>query len=265
MSRLERAFLPATHDEVREARGILIPPAYTKILLAKDPNEPLQATALTPKGKTAYYYHPEHLKRRAVLKWQRVRVLVKRIDELATLIHERAQEGDTRALTLLLILLTGMRNGNPGQGEKPAYGASSLLLEHVVLRRESPRIVLHFPGKKGVLQHFELDEQVLFEHIRQRQIACDFDPKAKLFPHDARATLRCLRRLAGRIKVHDLRTWHATMLAVEFIKLFRAEGIPEEKLESAVAKQVAARLGNTPAVVRKAYFDPMLFQKEEPA
>ncbi len=58
--------------------------------------------------------------------------------------------------------------------------------------------------------------------------------------------------------VKDLRTWHGTVLAAE---AFVDADPPVAKsvikrVESAVVKEVAEALGNTPAVARSAYVDP---------
>ena len=59
--------------------------------------------------------------------------------------------------------------------------------------------------------------------------------------------------------VKDLRTWHGTVLAAE--AFVDADPPPESKraikrVESAVMKEVAEGLGNTPAVARGSYVDP---------
>ena len=61
----------------------------------------------------------------------------------------------------------------------------------------------------------------------------------------------------------ECRTWGGTRAAVQ---TFAATGRPEPSSQRALAKaqrevvcQVAARLGNTPAVCRKAYIDPCVF------
>lgn len=61
----------------------------------------------------------------------------------------------------------------------------------------------------------------------------------------------------------DFRTWGGTMAA---LRQFAANALPESPSERALAAlekqvvcEVAARLGNTPAVCRKAYIDPSVF------
>jgi DNA topoisomerase-1 len=58
--------------------------------------------------------------------------------------------------------------------------------------------------------------------------------------------------------VKDLRTWHGTVLAAEaFVDADPpASKAVVKRVESAVMKEVAEALGNTPAVARGSYVDP---------
>ena len=65
--------------------------------------------------------------------------------------------------------------------------------------------------------------------------------------------------------VKDLRTWHGTVLAAA---AFVDADPPENKsvikrVESAVMKEVAEELGNTPAVARASYVDPRVVEGYE--
>jgi DNA topoisomerase IB len=65
----------------------------------------------------------------------------------------------------------------------------------------------------------------------------------------------------------DFRTWGGTLAA---FKLLAATPVPDppskaalNRARNAVIKEVARALGNTPAVARKAYIDPCMFQAWE--
>jgi DNA topoisomerase IB len=234
---------------------------YVDAQVAVDPTAALQAVAVSPAtGKTLYFYSEEHRELSTADKWNRVRHVMASVGELASQIDTAAAEGRPEALTLRLILQTGMRNGNPPQGalddSKDSYGASSLLLEHI--RLEAPDTLhLAFPGKKGVPQVFEVQDAVLYAYAQARAAAGE----ERLFPHQANATLRYLRKLDPEIKVHDLRAWYASALAQALIPSF--EGVSGPKLPKAIAKIVAGKLGNTAGVAQKAYMHPGLFPEEE--
>jgi DNA topoisomerase-1 len=68
-----------------------------------------------------------------------------------------------------------------------------------------------------------------------------------------------LRELSGAdFTAKDFRTWHASALALQLLCGLSAAGPVSRQLANEVLRQVAARLGNTLAVCRKAYVHPAL-------
>lgn len=76
-----------------------------------------------------------------------------------------------------------------------------------------------------------------------------------------------VKELAGRrYTCKDLRTWNATVLAAAALAGQAADGIPgtaraQAKLVTAAMREVADHLGNTPAVARASYVDPILIER----
>ncbi len=74
------------------------------------------------------------------------------------------------------------------------------------------------------------------------------------------------RELVGdEFSVKDLRTWHGTVLAAEAFAVARepTSKTARRREEAAVMRAVAAELGNTPAVARRAYVDPRVVMAYE--
>jgi len=167
------------------------------------------------------------------------------------------------AMTLRLILLTGLRNGGEGKGLKEAFGASNLKMSHVTVDGDTVR--LQFPGKHGIAQDHAVTDAKLAAYVRTREKA----GAETLFDHDDDATLDALKGMTGdRFKVHDLRTWHATVLADRLVQTALNNGLKPKTLKEfkALRKQVATHvsktLGNTPAMalntyIHKSVFDPL--------
>jgi DNA topoisomerase I len=62
--------------------------------------------------------------------------------------------------------------------------------------------------------------------------------------------------------VKDFRTWHATVLAAVGLAVSaEAPDSGHKRAASRVAQEVAGYLGNTPAVARSAYIDPVVFAR----
>jgi DNA topoisomerase I len=241
-------------DAERKALGI--PPAYTNVYVAVDPEADLIATAKTPKGKTFYRYSKRFVERQTARKWKRVQALEGKLQKIEDKLERDAHAGNGIALCARLILHSGMRNGGEPQGDKPSFGASSLLMEHVVVT--GSRCDFRFPGKHGVEQDVQVDDAMLARYVRSRK------GELKLFDHDAAQTLRYMKSI-GAAKVHDLRTLRANMLARALVEeLVRLSGKPETKRErkalvKIVAERVGAALGNKPGQALKSYINPRVF------
>lgn len=72
-----------------------------------------------------------------------------------------------------------------------------------------------------------------------------------------------LQEISGAdFSVKDFRTWHATVLAAVGLAVSAAAPDSGRKRAAArVAQEVAGYLGNTPAVARSAYIDPVVFAR----
>jgi DNA topoisomerase-1 len=242
-------------DAERKARGI--PPAYKSAMIAIDAEADLQVTAITPGGKTAYFYSAGFVRRQEQAKWRRLAKVSKRIDKISEDVEAHSVAGRSEALTVRLILQTGIRNGGKMQGVKEAYGATSLRTEHVTL--DGDTLLLSFPGKRGVAQVHSLRDAVLATYIRERKE----DGQERIFPHTAADTLRYLRTVGGpAIKVHDLRTWYANVLAEACVARMIQDALTLKKLKKAVAVEVSQKLGNSPSQALKSYINPSVFGEE---
>ena len=243
-----------------ERRKHAVPPAYTHVQVSTDPDAPLQVVAWVPVTQKPFYrYHPAAVVARTQDKWERVARLHAQINAVSERIAEDCLSGLPVAVTAKLILLTGMRVGNPGQAVlgEDAFGATNLLRSHA---RVEPggKVIFDFPGKKGVAQHFEVVDHTIADWVRAV-------PEGRIFPHEANAVLRYLKKI-GADKAHDLRTWRANVLAEELVRVLTDDGtsIPptakaQKALRKAVGAAVGTALGNTGAQALSSYINPRVF------
>jgi len=246
----------AATAEERKALGV--PPAYTDVRVSTDPKAELIATATTPNGKTYYKYSAEYVARRTEEKYARIAALdVKEV--VAKLQRDLRTTGPKKhlAMTARLIFLTGMRIGNPGQGDVPSFGASSLLTEHLTFIDEST-VRLRFPGKHGVLQDVVVSDVAFATYAWSRR------GEARLFPHKANAVLRYLKRI-GVPKAHDIRTFRAGLLATRLASTLEQPTTKKgaKAFKKTVATAVASMLGNKPGQALKSYIDPATWEDAE--
>jgi DNA topoisomerase-1 len=151
------------------------------------------------------------------------------------------------------------------RAKEPSFGASSLRKEHVSVRGDAVR--LEFLGKSHVKWERTLRDPKLARAIgvfvRQRGVG---KPGARLFEYKDAAgasrsvTERDIRDYVAQFggKPKDFRTYHANrLLAHELAELPKpADRKDAEKKLDIGIKHVAAELGHTAAIDRRAYQDP---------
>jgi DNA topoisomerase-1 len=146
-----------------------------------------------------------------------------------------------------------------------SYGLTTLRSEHVAVQGSEVRF--HFTGKSGKQWSLAMRDRRVARIIR----ACQELPGQDLLQYfdddkelravtsgDVNAYLREIAR--GDITAKDFRTWAGTVLTARFLRQSGAfeSATQAKRALSAAVKQVAAALGNTPAVCRKSYIHPMI-------
>lgn len=252
---------PATD---KERKKLAIPPAYTHVMVSDDPKAELRATAVSPvTGKTSYYYSTQYKARQQQAKWDRIVKVQTHVDALDAKLERDTgnpkRPGHHTAMTVRLIAQTGMRNGTEPDGE--TFGASNLRMEHVTVEGNTLR--LQFPGKGGKAHDLTVTDKVLADYVKTRKAS----GAETVFPHEGADTLDYFQSLSGaaKFKVHDLRTWYATVYADHLVTTAVKAGLApttakeQKAFRKQIAETVSARLGNTPAVALKTYIHPKVW------
>jgi DNA topoisomerase I len=181
-----------------------------------------------------------------------------------------------KVMATLVALLdkTLIRVGNENYvRENGSYGLTTLRTRH--LKHERGRLRFVFKGKSGVERDVELDDKRLIKIVRSvhklpgQNLFQYVDDEGARQSIDSSAVNEYLREAADSRDVaffsaKNFRTWGATLLAA---KLLAREPIPEKggarahaRVINDVIKEVAATLGNTPAVCRSSYIDPQIIK-----
>ena len=256
----------AIQDRLRQ---LVVPPGWRNVVLNPDPLAGMQVRGIDSKGRNVYKYSAEFAEARAAEKFQRLKAFNEVVPKVRdTALKDMAnkslskQDRDTAAATYL-ITKTGFRIGDTGetQAKVKAYGATTLLSEHV--RVTGQKVDFEFIGKKGVAIAHSISDPELAVYLK----GVAGKGSRPLFDTDAPAVRSYFKGIAGEeFKVKDLRTWQGTSTALTAMKEFSrpTSETAFKKQRLAVAKKVAAVLGNTPTVALKAYIDPAVFAKWEP-
>lgn len=262
---------------VKRLRALVIPPAWQKVWISPHPNDHIQAVGTDAAGRRQYLYHEVWQQERAEEKFDRVLEMAPLLPQFrrqigADLDGTGLKRNRVLALALLLLDRGYFRAGSDQYAqENESYGLATLLCEHVTVRGNT--VHFDYPGKSGVRRTHQIDEPLIVRLVRSltrgrgsdgRLLVCR-NGSDLLEVHADDLNVRFKELVGDDYSVKDLRTWHGTVLAAAG---FAGAEPPSTKTaakraRSAVMKQVAAELGNTPAVARGSYVDPRVVRAYE--
>lgn len=266
---------PLRRPEVlRRIRALAIPPAYTEVWICPSADGHLQATGYDSRRRKQYRYHPQWRSLRDQAKFERMSEFGAALPKLrARLRRDLAREGLPRekvlALVVALLDATCTRVGNDRYArENGSYGLTTLRNGHAKIL-DSQRLRLHFRGKGG------LEHELVVDNARLARIArrCKQLPGQRLFQYlgddgqvhpvdSGEVNAYLAEAMGGAFTAKDFRTWSATLRA---IALLCALPVPQGQraMKSGVlgvVRAVAQELRNTPAICRKSYINPVVFE-----
>ncbi|MDQ4020939.1 MAG: DNA topoisomerase IB [Actinomycetota bacterium] len=271
-------------DALDRIRALAIPPAWRDVWISPLEDGHIQAVGTDDAGRRQYRYHDEWRRARDAAKHQRVLALGRRLPKVRLEVAHRLAEpglGQRRVLAAAVRMLDigvfragGEQYAPSCDDDEGSFGLATLRREHVRLHRGA--ILIDYVAKGGISRTLELRDQSLHRVVgsllRRRGGGAEL-----LAYRDGRSWRdvrtsdlnNAVKELAGpRYTCKDLRTWNATVLAAAALAGQAADGIPDTpraqaKLVTAAMREVADHLGNTPAVARASYVDPILIERFE--
>jgi DNA topoisomerase I len=263
-------------SELKRIESLAVPPAYENVWICKSPRGHLQATGYDARGRKQYRYHPEWRQVRDSAKFDRMVAFGEALPKLRRKLNrDLAREGLPRekvlAAVVTLLDTTRARIGNVEYArENKSFGLTTLRNRHVTFTHDGSA-VLNFRGKSGVQHELRIDDKRIARIVQD----CQELPGQHLFQYLAEDGSRCpvdsarvndyLRESMGEdFTAKDFRTWgatvHALMLLGRIPKDAAASETALKRTIAGVVKQVALELRNTPAVCRKSYINPVVFE-----
>jgi DNA topoisomerase I len=247
-------------------QALSIPPGWTDVQYNTSPDADLLVKGRDSKGRLVYIYSEKFEAANAAEKFARIEELNKQYDgiveENEANRYSSSQSTKDCADCQKLIMETGLRPGSDKDtmAEKQAYGATTLLGQHVV--ETSDGLSLQFVGKKGVSLNIAVENKDLQSMLigRAREVGED----GKLFSINADDLRGYTGKLdGGQFTPKDFRTFLGTKTAIEKIATMSAPSNKKEytKAVRTVAKAVSTKLGNTPTVALQAYINPSVFSE----
>ena len=260
-------------ETLARIRKLAIPPAYEDVWICPHPNGHLQAVGRDARGRKQYRYHPRWREVRDAAKYDKMLVFGRVLPQIrARADQDLSRRGLPRekvlAAVVRLLETTLMRVGNEEYARtNHSYGLTTLRNRHAKVEGGS-RIRFDFRGKHGLEHHIDLRSKRLAAIVRR----CQELPGQELFQYldedgEPRAIASedvndYLQEITGEeITAKDFRTWAATNLAAlafRQLEAFDTKTRAKKNIVQAV-EAVSKMLGNTPAICRKCYIHPAIF------
>ena len=256
-------------DVLARIKSLAIPPAWTNVWICPRANGHLQATGRDAKGRKQSRYHPRWREVRDETKYERMRLF----GEALPVIRERVEKDlalpglpreKVLATIVRLLETTFIRVGNEEYAkENHSYGLTTMRTKHVDV--DGSTVQFKFRGKSGKRHMIDINDRRLARIIKR----CLDLPGYELFQYedndgsahsiDSSDVNEYLRTITEQpFTAKDFRTWAGTVLAcleLRALELCETQTQAKKNIVQAI-KNVAERLGNTPAVCRKCYVHP---------
>jgi DNA topoisomerase-1 len=263
-------------ETLERLRGLAIPPAWREVWICPDANGHLQATGIDAAGRKQYLYHARWREHRDRLKFERMMELGAILPKARRRIREDLDtDGPTRDRVLAgaaRLLDVGMfRIGSEEYAdEEGGLGLATLQKENVSV--EDGRLLFDYLAKGGVHRVQVIDDppavQIVTELRRRRSGGTGllaYRDGRRWHPVRSEDINQYLKaRLGEEFSAKDFRTWNATVMAAVALAASgqtASSRAARKRLIDQAVRAVAELLGNTPAVARRAYIDPRVFDR----
>lgn len=268
---------PVRDEATRQRiRSLAIPPAWEDVWICSDERGHLQAVGTDAAGRRQYLYHEDWRTRRDRQKFDRVLRLARRLPAVRRACdRDLASRGLTRERVLAgavrLLDVGFFRIGSEAYTEENgSFGLATIRRRHVEVTRDEVRFDF---AAKGGQRRIQTIEDPALAHLAGALLRRKGGGHELLAFRDG-SSWRDVRSedindyvkgLAHEeISAKDFRTWHATVLTAALLAS-EEHGLTSvtsrKRVVSAVVKEVADALGNTPAVCRASYIDPRVIDR----
>jgi DNA topoisomerase IB len=254
--------------------GLVGPPAWQDVWICPLGNGHVQATGVDVKGRRQYRYHDAWRLQRDLAKHDRVLEFAARLPAARARLVEHLLATDelTRervlACAVRLIDLGFFRIGGEQYAEENGSYGLATLRKDPVQGTVDGEVELEFVGKSGKLWHRAVAEPEVVDVVRTLKRRRGGGPELLAYRSgrtwvdvksgDINAFLREIT--GGDATAKDFRTWSATVLAAVGLAVSTHAETPtaRKRAVTRVVKEVADKMGNTPAVCRASYIDPRI-------
>lgn len=262
-------------DEQRLLRikRLAIPPAYTDVWICPMANGHIQATGRDARRRKQYRYHERWREVRDENKYEKMALFGETLPKIrkrveADLSLPGLPRNKVLATVVHLLEQTFIRVGNEEYArENKSFGLTTMQDRHVEVN--GSKLTFQFRGKSGIKHEVDVKDRRIAKIISKLQDL----PGQDLFQYLDENGERCnissqdvndyLREITGQeFSAKDFRTWAGTVLAaiaLNHVGAFETKKQAKANIKTAITA-VSKLLGNTPAICRKCYVHPAVFE-----
>jgi DNA topoisomerase IB len=264
-------------DELLRIKELAIPPAWREVWICTDALGHLQATGIDDAGRKQYLYHPRWREQQDRRKFDHMLEFAERLPTLRRrlmrtlrtseeLDRERVLACAVRLLDVGLFRLGSEQYAEEGGG----LGLATVTKANVILR--DGEVVFDYVGKAGKHHQQAVRDEWSGTVVRalKRRRGGGEDLLAYREGrrwHDVRSEQindYLKSQIGDAYSAKDFRTWNATVLAAVSLAVDGRQAATKwarKRAMDGAVRGVSEVLGNTPAVARRAYIDPRVFDR----
>jgi DNA topoisomerase I len=261
---------------LERVRSLAIPPAWQDVWICSDELGHLQATGIDAAGRKQYLYHPRWREHRDRQKFRRMeefgRLLPRLRKRVAVHLKGGALDREQVLACAVRLLDVGMfRIGSEQYADDDGgIGLATIRKEHVTVHQDEA--VFRYPAKSGVQRAQAIYDPASLDVIRALRRRRSGGPQLLVYRNGRRwHPLRSedineylKHELGEEFSAKDFRTWNGTVMAAVYLGTEGRAAESKTARKRAIDRSVRAvseLLGNTPAVARRSYIDPRVFDR----
>ena len=265
-------------EMLERIRELAIPPAWNEVWICPHPNGHIQATGVDAAGRKQYLYHRQWRLARDREKFADMEQFARALpamrdrtgEDLARrgLVRERVLACSVRLLDLGFFRIGSERYTE----EHETYGLATLRRKHLTIERGVAEF--HYKAKNSKDHRQQIADPVIVPTLRAlkerrgggQELLAYRRGRDRWDDVTAGEVNEYLKQVTGGDwTAKDFRTWNATVLAAVELAGEQAAAArtktARRRAGAAAARRVAEYLSNTPAVCRRAYIDPRVFDR----
>ena len=264
-------------DEILRIKELVIPPAWQDVWISTDPLGHLQATGVDAAGRRQYLYHPRWREQRDRQKFDHMLDFAQQLPKLRRRVLRTLRDGgqlsEARVLACAVRLLdVGLFRIGSEQYADEDGGVGLATVTRSDVTCHDGEVVFDYVGKAGKHQLQAVRDPAAGDVVRalkRRRTGGEqllaYRAAGKWHRVRSEQISDYLKHQVGReFSAKDFRTWNATVLAAVSLAADGRDATTNAARKAAMngaVRGVSQVLGNTPAVARRSYIDPRVFDR----